>query len=71
MLPNPGDASRAGCADMANTQIIALLVGGSIGLVLAVPLTWGAFRFIDYRDRTRIERWERKTQRRIRKLNRR
>ena len=49
---------------MTNTQIIALLVGGNIGLVLSVPLTWGAFRFIDYRDRTRVERWERKQERR-------
>ena len=45
---------------MTDMQIIAILVGGSIGLVLSVPLTWGVFRFIDYRDRTRLERWERK-----------
>lgn len=49
---------------MTTTQIVALLVGGCIGLVLSVPLTWGAFKYIDYRDRTRIERWERKRNRR-------
>lgn len=48
---------------VTNTQIIALLVGGCIGLVLAVPLGLGVFKFIDYRDRTRIERWQRKTNR--------
>lgn len=48
---------------MTNTQLLALLVGGCIGLALAVPLTIGIFKFIDYRDRTRIERWERKNRR--------
>lgn len=45
---------------MTNTQIIALLVGGLIGLVLAVPAVIGIFKYIDYRDATRIKRWERR-----------
>lgn len=49
---------------MTNGQLIAILIGGCIGLVLSVPLTWGILKFIEYRDRTRIERWERKNERR-------
>lgn len=49
---------------MTSTQIIALLVGGIIGLVLSVPAVIGIFKYIDHRDRTRIERWERKQERR-------
>lgn len=45
---------------MTNTQIIALLVGGCIGLVLAVPAVIGIFKYLDHRDATRIARWERK-----------
>lgn len=49
---------------MSNTQLLAILIGGCIGLVLSVPLVWGMFALIERRDRDRVNRAMRKYEKR-------
>jgi hypothetical protein len=42
------------------SDLLIVLIGGCIGFVLSVPLTWGIFKWIKYRDMTRVDRLMRK-----------
>lgn len=50
------------------SDIPVLLIGGCIGLMLAIPAIWGMFALFERWDRNRLHRWER---RRVRDNNRR
>jgi hypothetical protein len=41
---------------VSDTGLLAVLIGGCIGLVLAVPAVWGIFKWVEYRDMTRVDR---------------
>jgi hypothetical protein len=51
---------------VSDTGLLAVLIGGCIGLVLAVPAVWGIFKWLDHRDMTRVDRAMRK----LRKMDR-
>jgi hypothetical protein len=50
-----------------NHELIVTAVSFAIGLVLSLPATWGVFRWIEYRDMTRVDRAMRKLRKMERK----
>jgi hypothetical protein len=52
---------------VSDTGLLAALIGGCIGLVLSIPLAWGIFKWIGYRDMTRVDRVMRKLQKKRKK----
>jgi hypothetical protein len=49
---------------MSNTQLLAILIGGCIGLALSVPVVWAVLTFCERRDRDRVNRAMRRYEKR-------